>query len=65
MLARPEEGVQEHSRRSLIPVVAAATLLHLADQFRLNLPTTHTLHHSKVFEIVMRLEERISSEELD
>lgn len=33
------------------------------DQFRVNLPVTNSLHHSKVFQVVVGLEECIAGEE--
>lgn len=58
-------GSRNHSRCSLVPAVVSTSALDLPDQLRLNPATAHALHHCEMFEVVMRLEKGITSEELD
>lgn len=53
------------SRCSLVAVVVSTTALDLPNQLRLNPATAYALHHREVLEVVMRLKESITGEELD
>lgn len=48
----------------LILAVASSALLDLLDKFSIDLASADGLHHSKMLEIIMGLEESIPSEEL-
>ena len=53
------------SRCSLVAVVVSTCALDLPDQLRLNSATAYALHHCEMLEIVMGLEESITSKEFD
>lgn len=57
---------QRHdSRSSLVPAVVPTCALDLSDQLWLNPATAYALHHCEMLEVVMRLEECVTCEELD